>query len=208
MNVMSKKSKMSKLKYVLIILVVLSVWQSYEFLRRQGGLMGLDIWGYLCVIISDALLRVITLILMAVLGMQTIVLCLITKANRNPSETQSSSSEHFSEQSNEPRGRGRPRKPCALATTGLFECPLAPDAFEPPAKLVQRVAEQLRETETPEQLAKRLEERIREPRHEEEKPKKEPGKEKPKQNKKDHKKQERSGIIDFLRTAIKEKDGK
>jgi len=188
----------SKIKYfVLICLVVLLGWQGYEFLRKQSLLMGVDMWGYLCIIISDALLRVITLILIAALGMQTVVLYLITKANHNPSEIQSNSSEQS-------RGRGRPRKPCVLATTGLVECPFAPDVFEPPPKLVQRIAERLR-TETPEELAKRLEQRLREekkPKHEE--PKKELVKaEKPKQNKKRD-----SIVVGFLREAIKEKDEK
>ena len=57
--------------------------------------------------------------------------------------TQVDSGDDGGEEAAESRGKGRPRKPCALATQGLVACPLAEVTPEFPPLLMEKLAQQV-----------------------------------------------------------------
>jgi hypothetical protein len=68
-------------------------------------------------------IQLVVLVLLVAVGMQAIALYILARRPEVPALCTTTTMEADSEQ----RGRGRPRKPCSLALSGVLQCPLEPN---------------------------------------------------------------------------------
>lgn len=126
---------MSAKRSVSIVIGVIVLVVTFIFLRQPSiflGFLGIDWSKYLCIIINDVLLRIIVIVLTVTVALLSFGIYLASKESPSHNATEAPS-----------KGKGRPRKPCSLAVSGLMECPLQTSDIKPPPKLVAAVAKEL-----------------------------------------------------------------
>jgi hypothetical protein len=114
------RSKILRLTIVLILVMALL------FFLRGGQLNLSEFTNFM----DESNMRIIMLGLMGIVTLEAVGLYVL--ARRTP-EMLTGYTEPQKVFASEQRGRGRPRKPCGLALTGVLSCPLEPDLEMDPA---------------------------------------------------------------------------
>lgn len=201
------------------LLCLLMAWLIYNYINTQAAILGVDWWGYLTIVITDALLRVLVIILVLISMVQAVGLYVL--ANRdvevtgvnavNIKEIAKRVEAHVEARFDkivENRGKGRPKHPCVAAKIGMIDCPLVPDAFEPSEKMVKKITEKILETTQKQEKETSLSEKPTEPKA----PQKQKQKQKPdkKADKKAKQKKSEKEVAAFLVNLLERasKEGK
>jgi len=129
---------MSAKRKIAAVLIVggFIAWIVYEFLLRDHPAFLSFQEDVSRFFLTAGLLHIVVMLLTVAVGIQGIAICLLFKG-----QTHVTLNSEENSLSNQTTGRGRPKKPCHLATIGIVECPFAPDAFNPSPKLIEKIVE-------------------------------------------------------------------